>query len=57
MIDQTNLTLLRKIWSNIDEHDYTSIKACHLHELVRILNLAREEGRREMSKPRAKVRA
>lgn len=56
MIDKDNLALLRKVWSNIDKHDYSALKACHLHELVRILNLAREEGRAEVRSGRSVVR-
>jgi hypothetical protein len=56
MINADNLNLMRKIWNNVDEHDYTSIKAAHLHEIERILNLAREEGRAEIRSGRGVVR-
>jgi hypothetical protein len=56
MIGSNNLTLMRKVWSNIDEHDYSSLKSAYLHEIERILNLAREEGRAEVRSGRSVVR-
>jgi hypothetical protein len=56
MIDNQNLNLIRKIWPDTDAHDYASTKLCLISEVVRILNLAREEGRAEIRSSRGVVR-
>jgi hypothetical protein len=56
MIDNQNLNLIRKLWPDTDAHDYAGSRLCLISEVVRILNLAREEGRAEVRSGRGVVR-